>query len=358
MPPNGEELWSVVKSAATGLGLDRIAVADPQRKPDPAGLDRFLAEGRQAGMDYLARHRDVRLNPDRILPGVRSIVCVAVSYRPSTLPADRPAGGSSTDFTSDLTIDGFAPGSAGGPARESTMRAGDENASCAPVPARIASYALGEDYHRVLKDKLHRLLRTIQESAPGVHGRVAVDTAPVLERHWAREAGLGWIGRHGCLIVPGLGSFVLLGELFLDLALPAGQPVEARCGTCRRCLEACPTDALIGPARLDARRCISYWTVEHRGDFPESAPKISPWVFGCDRCQEVCPWNRHAPPAACAELSEPLVPARAAAQELREVTPEVFKRVWMRTPIERAGWEGLQRNVLRLLDEAGNKEGP
>lgn len=335
IPANGDDLWRSIQVAARELGLDRVAVADPRRKPDPAALDGFLAEGRQAGMDYLARHREVRLDPERMLPGVRSILCAAVSYRSPS--AQEPAAGRREDTTA---------------AADTTTTTSAADADPAAVPARIASYAVGEDYHRVLKEKLHGVLAAIRGLAPGVRGRVAVDTAPVLERHWAREAGLGWIGRHGCLIVPGLGSFVLLGELFLDVPLPAGDPGEARCGTCRRCLEACPTGALVAPGRLDARRCVSYWTVEHRGDFPSWAPPIAPWAFGCDRCQEVCPWNRHAPAAACRQLREPLVPARTDARRLRAVRPEAFERLWARTAMERTGWEGLQRNARRLIAEA------
>ncbi len=307
---SGDELLERIRGEADRLGLDRVAVADPRVRPPAEVLDAYLASGMHAHMAYLARHRDVRLDPARMLPGVASILCVALSY-----------------FT------------------EAGDRLAREGA------ARVSRYALGRDYHRHLRGKLHRLLAFIQTLRPGTRGRVAVDTAPVLERHWAVASGLGWWGNHGCVIVPPWGSWVFLGEILLDLPLPAGLPRATRCGDCRRCLSACPTGALVAPGRLDARRCISYWTVEHRGPFTGQTPRLSPWAFGCDRCQEACPWNRHVAPGRAPDLAPvwPRMP-RAPAGWLT-LDAETFARRLGETPIERAGHAGMQRNARRLQEE-------
>ncbi len=359
------ELWARIQACGRQVGLDRLAVADPGRAPAPESLDAYLAMGHQAGMEYLGRHRDVRLDPARLFPGVRSILCAAVSYRPVAFPAAGPAPGPPADPAFDPAPEPAldrppdpAPDPAPDPVPGLACRPVPERSagSAEGVPARLSCYAWGEDYHRVLRHSLHLLLARIQEWVPGTRGRVTVDSAPVLERHWARAAGLGWIGRHGCLIVPGLGSLVFLGELFLDLALPAGAPIEARCGTCRRCMDACPTGALVRSGQLDARRCISYWTVEHRGAFAPQTPPLSPWAFGCDICQEVCPWNRHAPPASYAPWRSGAGGQITRAGQLLRITTKEFDTVWGDTPLERTGLGGLRRNARRLLAEAGLEE--
>jgi epoxyqueuosine reductase len=313
--PAGEALLLLLRDEADRLGLDGLAVADPGERPDPAVLDAWLASGMQASMGYLERHRDLRLDPDRLLPGVRSIVCVALGYHP-------------------------------GPEAEPTPVAPGERA------ARVSRYALGHDYHQVLGVKLRALVRAARAQVPGLRARVAVDTAPVLERHWAIRAGLGWGGKHGCVTVTGLGSWVFLGEILLDVWLPRGVPQPSRCGDCDRCLRACPTGALVGPGRLDARRCIAYWTIEHRGDFTADVPRLSPWLFGCDLCQEACPWNRDVraarePALACVW---PGMPTRV--RDWVGLGPEDFEKNLRPTPMERAGLEGLRRNARRLAQEA------
>ncbi len=312
-PDDGAALLAFLQEEAARLGIDRLAVADPARRPDPAVLDGWLADGLHAGMTYLERHRELRLDPNRLMPGVRSIISVALGY------ASNP---------------------------------GVDPEAAAPHGPRVARYALGRDYHHVLRRKLEALVARLRERRPGLRTRIAVDTAPVLERHWAVAAGLGWWGKHGCVIVPGLGSWVFLGEIFLDAPLPFGVPLVPRCGDCDRCLRACPTGALVGPARLDTRRCIAYWTIEHRGDFPPEAPRLSPWLFGCDRCQEVCPWNRDVRPAVDPELA-PFWPDRPGdLQEWLALDATSFARHFKPTAMERAGLAGLQRNARRLASEA------
>lgn len=308
-------MLDLLRAEADRLGLDGLAVADPADRPDPALLDDWLAAGMHASMSYLERHRDLRLDPDRLLPGVRSIVCVALSYDPG--PATAPAR--------------HAPGE---------------------VPARVARYALGRDYHQVLRAKLKALVRAARTQVPELRARVAVDTAPVLERYWAVRSGLGWWGKHGCVIIAGLGSWVFLGEILLDVWLPRGTPQASRCGECERCLRACPTGALVAPGRLDARRCTAYWTIEHRGDFPPGVPPLAPWVFGCDACQEACPWNRGVRPSREAAFAPawPALPAQV--EEWLALEPQHFERYLKCTPMERAGLEGLRRNARRLAEEA------
>lgn len=337
MPPGERsdpaQLADRLREAARELGIDRLAFAEVGGPVQPARFDQYLARGAQAGMEYLARHRDLRLDPSLLFSGTRTLICAAVSYRPADDGEDAPPQD---------------------PAEQSACRPPDPGR----IPARVSRYALGRDYHVVLKEKLHLLLRKLTEWVPGAKGRVTVDTAPVLERYWAQRAGLGWIGRNGCLIVPGLGSYVFLGEILTNVVLPTAPQAEARCGTCRRCLEHCPTGALTGPGEVDARRCISYWTVEHRGAFPAETPRLSPWIFGCDRCQEVCPWNRHAPPAG-EPAFRPIWPRQPqACAGWLELSRAQFEMHLAATPMERAGWEGLRRNAERLLREAEMEGSP
>lgn len=305
-------LMGAIAEAAVSLGLDRIAAADPAHPTPARDYEAYLAAGRHADMHYLSRHREVRLEPERFLSGVRAILCSATSYH--CVP---------------------------------------EAESHAPV--RISRYALGCDYHRVIKAKLHALLAKITTWVPGTRGRVAVDTAPVLERYWAAQAGVGWIGHNGCLIVPGLGPWVFLGEIFLDIPLPFGAPLPGRCGTCRRCLDACPTGALRAPYVLDARRCIAYWTIEHRGAFPPGAPRISPWLFGCDVCLEVCPWAHKAVRTERQDFRPRWPGAPRDLSAWCALSPEEFAAHLADTPMERAGHAGLMRNAEKLRSEV---EGP
>jgi epoxyqueuosine reductase len=301
-----------LKRAAADLGIDRIGIASPDRLPPRALYDRWIGEGRHAGMAYLMRHREERADPARLLPGLGCVVSVALGYRPAGEP---PAA---------------AP--------------------------RVARYAWGEDYHDVLGRKLAALLEWVRGEVPGARGRCAVDTLPILERHWAERAGVGWIGRNGCLIAPGLGSWVFLGEILLDLPLPASPPLESRCGACRRCIDACPGGAIGVDSPLDARRCVAYWTVEHRGPFPaDGRPRLAPWLFGCDVCQEACPHNRRAP-----VTREPAWSARPAWAEWGEAQWERldgpgFDRALARTPMARAGLIGIRRNLEAWRTESGRR---
>lgn len=262
------ELTERLRSEAARLGFDRVGIAPAVAPGGHAEFLRWLEAGHAAGMDYLRRQEPARAHPDAVLEGVRSVVMVSLVYG-----------------TND---------------RRPAMTAS------APTAGKVARYAQRADYHRVLWDRLGLLLDWLRAERPGARGRAVVDTAPLLERDFARRAGLGWIGKNTMLIDRRLGSFTFLGALLTDVELEYDAPHAAsHCGTCTRCLEACPTDAFAGPYVLDSRKCISYWTIEHRGPIPDpEAGQLHGWVFGCDVCQDVCPWNRKAPSGRCPDLAD------------------------------------------------------
>ncbi|RUL89157.1 tRNA epoxyqueuosine(34) reductase QueG [Tautonia sociabilis] len=306
-----------VRRLAVALGFDLVGIAPAV---SPPGYDHFLdwlAEGFAAGMGYLHRHAEARRHPEHVLPGVRSVVMVGLSYKPAE--ADPPES---------------------------------------PRSGKVARYARGRDYHQVLWKRLGTLADRVGDAFPGSHCRAVADSAPLLERDFARLAGLGWIGKNTMLIHKQIGSYTVLGALLTDLDLEPDLPFGAdHCGTCTRCLDACPTDAFAGPYRLDAGRCISYATIEHRGDLPDDlADSLHGWLFGCDICQEVCPWNRKAPPGRDPELAAD--PARAAPDliDLLEADDEAIARLIRGSAMTRAKRSGMLRNAAALLAERGLSE--
>ncbi len=306
-----QELTVQLKAQALRLGFDRVGIAPAVAAP---GHDRFrewLRAGHAAGMTYLGRQADARRHPEHLLDGVRSVVMLCVVY--------------------------------GQPSAE--VRS--------PHQGKIARYARGPDYHRVLRDRIEELLDWLRAACPGVRGRAVVDTAPLLERDFARLAGLGWIGKNTMLIDRKLGSFTFLGALLVDRELVADEPHAAdHCGTCTRCLDACPTDAFAGPYQLDARRCISYWTIEHKGPIPEEvASTLNGWVFGCDVCQDVCPWNRKAPPGRMTKLEEGRQESLPDLIEWLDRDVESWKTAIKGSALERAKRAGLVRNAALVLGE-------
>ena len=297
-----------------GFELAGVARAGPLTG-DYALYSTWTAAGMAGEMRYLTdRRAEVRRDPRNLLPGARSVICVGKLYN-QPLPERREGH------------------------------------------AVFSRYALGRDYHDVLREDLERLAHKLAETAPH-EWKICVDTAPLLERSYARQAGLGWIGRNTCLINEPLGSWFFLGELITTLELAPDSPPPDRCGTCTRCIEACPTQAIVprdGGWTLDSRRCISYLTIELRGAFPEEQRGVlgSP-VFGCDICQEVCPWNARAPESsdpAFAPLYDPAPPL----EELAALTPQEFRRRFRDTPVMRTKYEGLMRNVSASLQEPCNQ---
>lgn len=303
-----------IKAEASRLGffVCGFARAEPVSEAMRRHYLGWLADGRNADMAYLGNNLDKRFDPRLLMPGVKTIVVVAQNYFPARrLPEGEP---------------------------------------------QIADYALGLDYHDIVKQKLRQLAATV-----GIADyRAFVDTAPVLERYWAVRAGLGWIGKNQQLIIPHAGSEFFLGELFVTVELPPDEPLPNRCGTCHRCVDACPTHALSLPAtcvegygditRFDARLCLSYQTIENRGELTVDAKgAMGDTFYGCDRCQRACPWNRFAKPS-----TEPLLQPREellamTRQKWENLTEEDYRRLFKGSAVKRAKYEGLMRNINACL---------
>jgi epoxyqueuosine reductase len=308
-----------IKQQAHQLGFELAGIAPAVEADGLAHLSAWLEQGFAGEMTYMNRHEAARRHPAGVFPAVRSVVMVALSY----------AAGRRADL----------------PVSQESLPHG-----------RIARYALGEDYHDVLRRKLGSLLAWIQELVPGTTGRAVVDSAPLLERDFARRAGLGWFGKNTMLLNKKLGSWFFLGALLLDLELPADPPFAAdHCGSCTACLDACPTDAFVAPRRLDARRCISYLTIELRGSIPEDLrPGLGEWIYGCDVCQEVCPWNRKAPPGREADLQPRGDLEAPDLAGMLSLSQEEFRRLYRHTALWRGKRRGLLRNVAIVLGNVGD----
>lgn len=288
------------------LGFDLVGISDASPLEGSARLARWLAAGAHGEMAYMARTAAVRADPQRFLPGARSVVVVALSYR------DEPA--SLSDHPPDTVL--------------------------------VARYAQRRDYHGVLRRRLVRLGRLLTTRRPGCRWRVAVDTAPLLERELAQRAGLGWIGKNTCLINRQLGSDLFLGELVTDVELVPSEPGRNHCGRCTACLDACPTGAFAGPGFLDARRCIAYLTLEHRSAFqPAEATAVGYHLAGCDICQDVCPWNQRALPRCGSTLAaRPHLKAPSLATLARLDEPG-WRQFSAGTPLRRLDFTRFSRNL-------------
>jgi len=301
----------LLKSWALEAGFDRAGVADLAPLEHGEALVRWLERGDQAGMEYLGRRIEARLDPSQVFPGARSVLCVALQYH----PLYREDGERQPEPSGDLW-------------------------------RRVARYARGKDYHDVMGARLQALEDRIREAFPGCETRRYVDTGPVLERELAARAGMGAVGKNTMLLHPEGGSWFLLGEIFLSLDLAPDQPLADLCGSCTRCLEACPTGALAEPYRLDSNRCISYWTIEHRGALPPEARRmVGGWVFGCDVCQEVCPWNAEPAGAVHPEMELPPERGELTLARLLGLPREEYVERFRGSPMKRAKLEGLQRNA-------------
>ena len=302
---------TIIRSEALKLGFHAcgLARAEAVDKPTVAFFAHWLGKGKQAGMEYMQRYADIRLDPCLLMEGAKTIVSLALNYCP-------------TEYI---------------PAEE----------------YQIAWYAYGRDYHDVMKTKLRELLAVVQQFYPTLHGRICCDTAPILERYWAWRAGLGWIGKHTQLIVPHAGSYFFLGELILDEEADCyDAPMVNRCGTCTRCLDACPGQALEAPYTLCAGRCLSYLTIEHRGDFPTNMNlQLGQRIYGCDECQRVCPWNRYAMPTNVEEFTPSAALLHMRREEWRNLTLEQYRSLFKGSAVKRAKYEGLMRNIRTVASE-------
>jgi epoxyqueuosine reductase len=305
---------NVLEPAAVGAPEASARALPLADTPDAGHFEAWLGDGRHGEMSWLAtaRNRARRADPARILPGIRAIVCVAMCHEPE---ADA--------------------------ARDERL-------------GRIARYAAGEDYHRVMRDLLGTLARFIVETLPGARALWYADTGAILERGWAERAGLGWNAKHSGLISPTLGSWLLLGEVLVDRELEPDAPFDRdHCGTCTRCLEACPTGAIVAPGQVDARRCISYLTIEHPGPIePALRPLMGDWIFGCDLCQEVCPWNRLAPPP-CVACLRALSFESWTLERFLTLDEPGFRALFAASAIRRSGRGRFLRNVCVALGNRG-----
>lgn len=301
----------LIRAEAQRLGFEFVGFAQAERLDEAARrLEAWLHQGAHGKMAYMANHFDLRIDPTQLVPGAQSVICLAFNYHNPEKQHD-------------------------------------------PEAPKISQYAYGEDYHHVVKDRLKALLSFMQAEIGEINGRCFVDSAPVLEREWAARAGLGWNGRHTLTIHPRRGSYFFLAEIICDLPLVYDDPIRDHCGTCRRCIDACPTEAISPEGYfLDASKCISYLTIELRNEIPPAFKgKMDNWMFGCDVCQDVCPWNRFAQ-----RHSEPAFEPHPELLDMTrrdwlELTEAVFGRVFRKSAVKRVKFGGLQRNVGFLLEE-------
>lgn len=302
--PNKTKYAQLIKNKAADLGFSFCGISKAEYLASEAPkLEKWLKENKNGKMAYMENHFDKRLDPTILVDGAKSVVSLLYNY-----------------YTPKTQLHADAP--------------------------KISKYAYGQDYHYVVKDKLTELLVYIQEEIGEVGGRCFVDSAPILERAWAAKSGLGWIGKNGNLINKGNGSFFFLAELIIDLNLAYDSPTTDHCGTCTACIDACPTQAIVAPSVVDGSKCISYFTIELKEAIPlEMKNKFDNWAFGCDVCQDVCPWNRFS-----RAHSEPLFEPQSELlnmqrKEWEEITEEVFNSIFKKSPIKRTKYNGLKRNI-------------
>jgi len=328
-----------IKRRALALGFDLVGITTARPPTHSAEYKEWLASGFHGEMAYMAKGAEKRVDPSKILADARSVVVVGLNYWIAS-PADEvPTPCPSQEGNGQACL----PSSGG-------ARGGFER----PNHGRIARYAWGaRDYHDVMGERLKRLAVAIDEcGGPGTRSLWYVDTGPILERDLAQRAGIGFIGKHTNLISRRLGNWILLGEVLTNLELAAGEPERAYCGTCRRCIDVCPTRAIVAPYRLDARLCISYLTIELKGAIPaELRPLIGDHVFGCDDCLEVCPWNRFAKLSAAHEFQRREMPALT---EFLSWDEQRFRDFFRGTPIYRIKRRGFLRNVCVVLGNIGD----
>jgi len=293
-----------IKSEAQRLGFLSCGISKVEFLEEEAPrLEKWLSENRNGKMQYMENHFDKRLNPALLVDGAKSVVSLLLNYYP-----------------------------------EKTQRQDS---------FKISKYAYGQDYHHLIKEKLKELLHSIQENIGEVGGRVFVDSAPVLDKAWAQKSGLGWVGKNTNLISKKVGSFFFVAELILDIELEYDNPTMTdHCGSCTRCIDACPTQAIISPYVVDGSKCISYYTIELKENIPQEVKgKFDDWVFGCDVCQDVCPWNRFSVPH-----SEPLLNPKEeilsfSKQDWIDITEETFSKVFQKSAVKRTKFEGFKRNI-------------
>ncbi len=301
-----------VKAFARNLGFDYCGIARAQKlEQDAVRLEQWLNKGYHGTMQYMENHFDLRIDPTKLVPGAKSVITMLLNYYPGkTATQQNP---------------------------------------------KVSKYAWGKDYHEVIKKKLNLLLSLIREHIGEVNGRGFVDSAPVLERSWAQRSGLGWIGKNGNLLTKQQGSFFFIATLIVDLELDNDDPMSKDyCGTCRKCIDSCPTDAILEDKVIDGSKCISYFTIELKEQLipGELKGQFDNWLFGCDTCQDVCPWNRFATASTEREFSPLPGMLNFTTGDWEALTEDTFKKIFRNSPLKRAKWQGIQRN-LKFLQANG-----
>lgn len=303
-----EKYSNLIKGEAKRLGFLSCGISRAEFLEEEAPrLEQWLEQNMHGEMRYMENYFDKRLDPTKLVPGSKSVISLLLNYYPH-------------DFQNKESY-------------------------------KISKYAYGRDYHFVIKDKLKSLLSFLQDEIGDIHGRAFVDSAPVLDKAWAAKSGLGWIGKHSNLLSKQTGSFYFIAELIVDLELEYDTPVTDHCGSCTACIDACPTNAIVEPYKVDGSKCISYFTIELKDELPSSyQDQFENWMFGCDICQDVCPWNRFSKPH-----NEPLFNPHPSILEndkkdWEEITRETFNEIFRKSAVKRTKFEGLKRNISFLKE--------
>ena len=306
MNTSANKYSSLIKTEAKRLGFLSCGISKAEFLEEEAPrLENWLEKSMHGEMRYMENYFDKRLDPTKLVPGSKSVISLLLNYYPS-------------EFQNKDSY-------------------------------KISKYAYGRDYHFIIKDKLKKLLTTLQDEIGDFHGRAFVDSAPVLDKAWAAKSGLGWIGKNSNLLTKQVGSFYFIAELIVDLELEYDTPVTDHCGSCTACVDACPTDAIYEPYKVDGSKCISYFTIELKDEIPASyKDQFEDWMFGCDICQDVCPWNRFSKPH-----NEPLFNPHPQLLEndkkdWEEITRETFNEIFRKSAVKRTKFEGLKRNISFL----------
>jgi epoxyqueuosine reductase len=302
---NIDHRTSLIKQKALDLGFSFCGISKADFLNDEAkNLENWLSNSYNGKMDYMNNHFDKRLDPRLLVDDAKSVVSLLLNYYPVEIQK------TDSDF-------------------------------------KISKYAYGEDYHYVIKDKLKELFEFIQSEIGEVGGRVFVDSAPVMDKAWAKKSGLGWVGKNSNLIHPKHGSYFFIAELILDLELTPDGPIKDYCGTCTRCIDACPTDAIVAPYVVDGSKCISYLTIELKDAIlpNEFKGKMDNWMFGCDVCQDVCPWNRFSKPTSVAAFSPHENLLKMSKVDWMDLTEDVFRELFRNSAVKRTKFTGLKRNI-------------
>jgi len=300
---NKSKITQIIKAESKRLGFLSCGISKACFLEDEAPrLEKWLSQNYHGQMSYMENHFDKRLNPKLLVDDAKSVISLLLNYYPEKSQSDNTY--------------------------------------------KISKYAYGEDYHFVIKDKLKELLTFIQTEIGDVNGRAFVDSAPVLDKAWAAKSGLGWIGKNANLITQKVGSFYFIAELIVDIELECDNPTTNHCGTCTACIDACPTQAIVQPYVVDGSKCISYFTIELKDNLPqEMKGKFDDWIFGCDVCQDVCPWNRFATPTDENRFAPKDDLLQFSKKDWQEITQETFAKVFGKSAVKRTKFDGLKRNI-------------